>query len=89
VIRATTTSPPSRIELATAGLRTPAAELYPAPALLAMAVDAGLPIALSSDAHEPGQLGYRYDVALAALADAGVTELCVFERRRRRMEPIG
>ena len=77
------------IELSTAGLRKPAGELYPAPALLEMAVDAGLPIALSSDAHEPGQLGYRYDEALAALADAGVTELCVFERRQRRMEPIG
>ena len=77
------------IELSTAGLRKPAGELYPAPALLEMAVDAGLPIALSSDAHEPGQLGYRYDDALAALADAGVKELCVFERRARRMEPIG
>ena len=70
------------MELSTAGLRKPAASSTPAPALLAMAVDAGLPIALSSDAHEPGQLGYRYDDALAALADAGVTELCVFERRR-------
>ena len=58
------------IELSTAGLRKPAGELYPAPALLDMAVDAGLPIALSSDAHEPGQIGYRYDDALAALADA-------------------
>jgi histidinol-phosphatase (PHP family) len=77
------------MELSTAGLRKPAGELYPAPALLQMAVDAGLPIALSSDAHEPAQLGYRYDDALAALADAGVTELCVFERRQRRMEPIG
>jgi histidinol-phosphatase (PHP family) len=77
------------MELSTAGLRKPAGELYPAPALLEMAVDAGLPIALSSDAHEPDQLGYRYDDALAALADAGVTELCVFEGRRRRMEPIG
>jgi histidinol-phosphatase (PHP family) len=77
------------IELSTAGLRKPAGELYPAPALLEMAVDAGLPIALSSDAHEPGQLGYRYDDALAALAGVGVTELCVFERRQRRMEPIG
>ena len=76
------------IELSTAGLRKPAGELYPAPALLEMAVDAGLPIALSSDAHEPGQLGYRYDDALAALAEAGVTELCVFERRQRRLEPI-
>ena len=77
------------MELSTAGLRKPAGELYPAPALLEMAVDAGVPIALSSDAHEPGELGYRYDDALAALAAAGVTELCVFERRRRRMEPIG
>jgi histidinol-phosphatase (PHP family) len=77
------------MELSTAGLRKPAGELYPAPALLEMAVDAGLPIALSSDAHEPEHVGHRYDEALAALADAGVGELCVFERRRRRMEPIG
>jgi histidinol-phosphatase (PHP family) len=77
------------MELSTAGLRKPAGEVYPAPALLEMAVDAGLPIALSSDAHEPDQLGYRYDHAVAALDAAGVTELCVFERRQRRMEPIG
>jgi histidinol-phosphatase (PHP family) len=77
------------MEVSTAGLRKPAGELYPAPALLEMAVDAGVPIALSSDAHVPEQLGYRYEDALAALAGAGVTELCVFERRVRRMEPIG
>lgn len=77
------------MEMSTAGLRKPVRELYPAPALLAMAVDAGLPIALSSDAHVPDQLGYRYEDAVAALRDAGVTELCVFEGRRRRMEPIG
>jgi histidinol-phosphatase (PHP family) len=77
------------MEVSTAGLRKPARELYPAPALLAMAVDAGLPIALSSDAHAPEELGFRYDDALAALADAGVTEICVFEGRRRRMEPVG
>ena len=53
------------MEVSTAGLRKPAGELYPAPALLEMAVDAGLPIALSSDAHEPDQLGYRYDDAVA------------------------
>jgi histidinol-phosphatase (PHP family) len=54
-----------------------------------MAVDAGLPIALSSDAHAPEQIGFRYDDALAALNDAGVTEICVFERRARRLEPLG
>jgi len=77
------------MEMSTAGLRKPVGELYPAPALLEMAVDAGIPIALSSDAHVPDQLGFRYDDAVAALTDAGVTELCVFERRQRRMEPIG
>jgi histidinol-phosphatase (PHP family) len=77
------------MEVSTAGLRKPAGELYPAPALLAMAVDAGLPIALSSDAHVPGQLGYRYEDAVAALEAAGVREVCVFEGRRRRLEPIG
>jgi histidinol-phosphatase (PHP family) len=77
------------MEVSTAGLRKPVGELYPAPALLAMAVDAGLPIALSSDAHEPRQIGFRYDDAVAALRDAGVHELCVFERRERRLEPLG
>ena len=77
------------MELSTAGLRKPVRELYPAQPLLEMAVDAGIPIALSSDAHVPEQIGYRYDDALAALSAAGVTEICVFEGRRRRMEPLG
>jgi histidinol-phosphatase (PHP family) len=54
-----------------------------------MVLDAGNPIALSSDAHTPDQLGFGYDRALETLADLGVTELCVFERRGRRLEPIG
>jgi hypothetical protein len=37
----------------------------------------------------PDQLGFRYDDAVTALTGAGVTELCVFEGRRRRMEPLG
>ena len=77
------------VELSTAGLRKPAGELYPARALLEMVLDAGCPIALSSDAHVPDQLGFRYEDAVQALADAGVRELCVFERRTRRLEPIG
>jgi histidinol-phosphatase (PHP family) len=77
------------MELSTAGMRKPVRELYPAPALLAMAVDAGLSIALSSDAHVPDDVGHGYDDAVTALTDAGVTEICVFERRERRMEPIG
>ena len=77
------------MEVSTAGLRKPVGELYPGPALLEMALDAGLPIALSSDAHQPGQIGHAYGDTVERLRAAGVGELCVFERRERRMEPLG
>ena len=77
------------IEVSTAGLRKPVGEIYPARAFLELAVEAGLPVALSSDAHQPDHLGHRYDEAVKLLEDVGVRELSVFERRRRRLEPIG
>jgi histidinol-phosphatase (PHP family) len=77
------------VELSTAGLRKPVGELYPARAFLEMVVDAGNPIALSSDAHTPDDLGRDYEQALELLDDLGVRELAVFERRDRRLEAIG
>ncbi len=77
------------VEVSTAGLRKPVGELYPDRAFLEMVLDAGNPIALSSDAHVPDQLGAGYEQALELLDELGVTELCVFEGRRRRLEPIG
>ncbi len=77
------------VEVSTAGLRKPTGEMYPARAFLEMCVDAGVPMALSSDAHRPEDVGADYDRALELLASVGVSELCVFERRERRLEPIG
>jgi histidinol-phosphatase (PHP family) len=77
------------VEVSTAGLRKPVGELYPARAFLEMVVDAGNPIALSSDAHTPDDLGRDYEQALELLNELGVRELAVFEGRRRRLEPIG
>ncbi len=77
------------VEVSTAGLRKPVAELYPAQAFLEMCVDAGVPVALSSDAHRSEDVGADYERALETLDDVGVSELCVFERRVRRLEPIG
>ena len=77
------------IEVSTAGLRKPVGELYPAPAFLEMCLDAGCPVALSSDAHVPGDVGRDYDAALELLERLGVAELVVFERRRRTLETIG
>jgi histidinol-phosphatase (PHP family) len=77
------------VEVSTAGLRKRAGELYPAPAFLAMCIEAGAPVALSSDAHRPQEVGADYERALELLSELGVRELCVFERRERRLEPIG
>ncbi|MBS1676831.1 MAG: histidinol-phosphatase HisJ family protein [Actinobacteria bacterium] len=79
----------SAVELSTAGLRKPVGELYPARAFAELVVEAGVPFALSSDAHRPEQIGFRYEDALALLDDLGVEEIAVFEGRRRRLEPLG
>lgn len=77
------------IEVSTAGLRKRAQEIYPAPAFLAMCVEAGAPVALSSDAHRPEEVGADYERALELLDSVGVSELCVFKHRERRLEPVG
>jgi histidinol-phosphatase (PHP family) len=77
------------VEVSTAGLRKRVAELYPAPAFLEMCLEAGAPVALSSDAHRPQDIGADYDRALELLGELGVGELCVFERRQRRLQSIG
>src|SRR3954453_4871139 len=77
------------MEVSTAGLHKPVNAIYPSRAFLEMAVDAGLPIALSSDAHRPEHLAYGYEQAVELLNECGVTEIAVFENRERRLEPLG
>ena len=77
------------VEVSTAGLRKPVGELYPATAFAEMCVDAGAAFALSSDAHVPGDVGHAYDQAVETMNGWGVSEIAVFERRERRMEPLG
>jgi histidinol-phosphatase (PHP family) len=77
------------VEVSTAGLRKPVAEIYPAPAFAEMCVEAGAAFSLSSDAHVPEHIGYSYDSALEAMADWGVEEIAVFEGRERHLEPLG
>jgi len=76
------------VEVSTAGLRKPVGEIYPAPAFAEMCVEAGAKFALSSDAHAPDQVGFGYDRAVEFLNGLGVERICVFEGRRRRLEPL-
>jgi histidinol-phosphatase (PHP family) len=77
------------VELSTAGWRKPVDEQYPALPFLEMLVDAGCPLALSSDAHVADQLGFEYERAVELLESVGVSEIAVFEGRQRRLEAIG
>jgi histidinol-phosphatase (PHP family) len=77
------------VEVSTAGLRKATGEIYPASGFMEMCVEAGAAFALSSDAHEPGQLGFEYPRALEFLETHGVGEIAVFEARERRLEPVG
>lgn len=76
------------VEVSTAGLRKPVGEIYPASSFAEMCVEAGAAFALSSDAHLPEHVGFGYDRALEFFAALGVEEICVFEERRRRVEPL-
>jgi histidinol-phosphatase (PHP family) len=77
------------VEISTAGWRKPVAEQYPAVPMLEMLIDAGCPLALSSDAHVPDQLGFEYERAVELLQSLGLKEIAVFEKRQRRLEPLG
>jgi len=55
------------VELNTSGWRKYVEETYPAPEILGMAVDKEIPIVLSSDAHNPGQVGYCFEGLLPQL----------------------
>jgi histidinol-phosphatase (PHP family) len=77
------------VEVSTAGYRKPVREIYPAPAFAEMCIDAGAVFALSSDAHEPENIGYEYDRAIEEMRGWGVSELAVFQRRERSLEELG
>jgi histidinol-phosphatase (PHP family) len=66
-----------RIEVSTAGLRKPVGELYPGAGFLRRLAEAHVPAVVGSDAHEPGEVGYRIAEAYDALSVAGYsTVMC-------------
>jgi histidinol-phosphatase (PHP family) len=77
------------VEVSTAGLRKPVGEIYPAPRFAELCVEAGAAFALSSDAHLPEQVGFEYPAAVELMRGWGIEEICVFEKRKRRLVTLG
>lgn len=59
------------LDFNTAGWRKPVNEPYPAPDLVRAAAERGIPFVLGSDAHQPGEVGYRFGDALGVIREAG------------------
>lgn len=71
------------LDFNTAGWRKDVAEAYPAPNLVREAVARAIPFVLGSDAHQPGEVGHRFDDARAELSEAGAT-VVTFRNRERQ-----
>jgi len=75
------------VELNTAGLRKPAAEIYPSLPFLRVLHEANVPITLGSDSHAPQEVGYAIDKAIAHAKAAGYTSIHKWVSPRK-FEPV-
>jgi histidinol-phosphatase (PHP family) len=76
------------LDVNTAGLRKPAKEVYPAPALLLRARELGIGLVLGSDAHRPEEVGFAFGEAQALLLSLGFQEAHYFQEGRPRAYPL-
>jgi len=77
------------LEVSSAGLRRPVGEAYPAMDLLRLAYERGAAVTLASDAHEPEDVGSRYDELAAWARAAGYRTITVFDGRMPRQVEMG
>lgn len=76
------------VEISTAGWHVPVEEVYPAPEFLAVLAQAGVPVSLGSDAHQPEHVGRDLSRATALAKTYGYRQQAVFHRRRRSFRPL-
>ncbi len=70
------------IELNSSGLRKFVKEAYPAPDILGLAVEKGIPIVLASDAHKPEQVGDYFDELFNQLFHYPGIEIARYRKRQ-------
>ncbi len=75
-------------EINTAGLYRAAGETYPAPLFIQLALEAGIPVVISSDAHDPAHVGRDFDHVLEMLRTAGCTRTGTFHNRALSFEDL-
>ena len=70
------------VEINTAGLRKPIAEMYPAPNCLKIYREAGVPLTFGSDAHDNKDVGQFFDQAVDFAKSVGYSDYLIFKDRQ-------
>ncbi len=76
------------VELNTSGMDKPAHEFFPGPSFLKQLKKFKVPVTLSSDSHNPLEVGRYFDKAVALLKETGYREITAFEKRRKIPVPL-
>lgn len=76
------------VEVNTAGLRKPCAEIYPSLDFLRSCRAAGVPATVGSDAHRPDEVGADWSAARELLLAAGYSSVTVYRRRSPYEVPL-
>ncbi len=76
------------VELSTAGWRKPVNELYPGDAIIALAIEKGIPFTTASDAHSHAQLAEDFDRLAEQASILGIGEVCVYEKHEREVRKL-
>lgn len=77
------------IEISTAGLRKPVSEMYPDRAMIEIAHRMEVPIVISSDAHDPAEVGHGFPQAVELARSVGYTHVARYRKRTRELVPLG
>jgi len=70
------------VEINTAGLHKPIAEMYPSLDCLKIYFQAGVPLTFGSDAHHPQFVGSDFDKAVDLAQLAGYSEYLIFKQKK-------
>lgn len=76
------------MEISSAGLRKPCAEIYPAPPIMRMAREMDIPVSFASDAHCTNTPAHAFDELARYAASFGYTESVWYAKRVEQRRPF-
>lgn len=73
------------MEISTAGLRKPIAEIYPEKKLIQMAKEKGISFTIAADAHAAHDLCHNYDKLELLLNEMNIVEIAIYEKHQKTL----